>query len=70
MFATKVKLKDLREGSVVYVRGSFGNGAPVRATVIDVCEDVKNGYPGIDYETADGEGYWAYLDQVVRIEKY
>jgi hypothetical protein len=65
-----VKLKDLREGSVVYVRTNFGTGPRVKATVVEVCEDVKNGLPGIDYETDDGDGSWAYLDQVQAVYKY
>ena len=66
-----IKLSQVREGSIVRVRGSFGNGAPVRARVVGVEEDIKNGYPGIDYTVlADGEGYWAYLDQVIAVEKF
>jgi hypothetical protein len=65
-----VKLKDMREGSVVYVRGAFGGGSLNKATVVAVCEDVKNGHPGIDYELSDGDGYWAYLEQVDRVVKY
>lgn len=66
-----IKLKDLREGSIVYVRTNFGTGPAVRATVVEVCEDVKNGRPGIDYEIeGQDHGSWAYLDQVQAVYKY
>ena len=60
-----IKLKDIREGSVVIVRGAFGNGQPQRVVVEEVHADVKNGRPGIDYE-----GSWAYLTQVDRVVTY
>ena len=60
-----VKLKDIREGSVVIVRGAFGSGPEERVKVEEVHEDVKNGRPGIDYE-----GSWAYLTQVQRVVIY
>ena len=60
-----VKLKDIREGSVVIVRGAFGTGPEQRVKVEEVHEDVKNGRPGIDYE-----GSWAYLSQVQRVVRY
>ena len=60
-----VQLEDIREGSVVIVRGNFGSGPEERVKVEDVHRDVKNGMPGIDYE-----GHWAYLSQVVRVVKY
>jgi len=66
-----VKLTDMRVGSVVIVRGDFGNGKPVRAVVDSVEEDVKNGRPGIDYfAVGSKEGNWAYLHQVDRIITY
>jgi len=65
-----ISLKQLREGSVVYVRGAFGTGPSVKATVTEVCEDVKNGRPGIDYVTEDGDDHWAYLDQVQAVYKF
>ncbi len=65
-----ITLKQLREGSIVYVRGAFGTGPAVRATVTEVCADVKNGRPGIDYTTEDGDDHWAYLDQVQAVYKY
>lgn len=60
-----IKIEDIREGSVVVVRGNFGGGFPERVTVALVEEDIKNGRPGIEY----GD-HWAYLDQVVRVVKY
>ena len=60
-----IKLEDIREGSVVIVRGAFGTGTPQRVVVEAVEEDIKNGRPGIDYE-----GSWAYLTQVDRVVTY
>lgn len=65
-----VTLKQLREGSVVYVRGAFGTGPAVKATVTAVEKDIKNGRPGIDYTTEDGDDLWAYLDQVQAVYTY
>ena len=60
-----ITLKDIREGSVVIVRGDFGGGKPTQVIVETVESDIKNGLPGIDY--ADS---WAYLHQVDRVVKY
>jgi len=60
-----VKFEDLREGSVVIVRGCFGTGPEERVKVEGLDRDIKNGRPGIDYA-----GSWAYLDQVVRVVQY
>jgi hypothetical protein len=60
-----IKLEDIREGSVVIVRGNFGTGAPQKVTVEVVEEDVKNGRPGICYDDS-----WAYLSQVDRVVQY
>ena len=60
-----VQLEDIREGSVVVVRGDFGSGTPKRVTVEEVHSDIKNGRPGIDYA-----GSWAYLHQVDRVVQY
>jgi hypothetical protein len=64
MFGT-VKLKDIREGSVVIVRDNFGTGKPREVTVVGLDEDIKNGRPGIDYDDS-----WAYLTQVDRVVTY
>ena len=60
-----VKFEDLREGSVVIVRGAFGTGPEKRVKVEEVHEDIKNGRPGIDYD-----GSWAYLTQIDRVVSY
>jgi hypothetical protein len=60
-----VELKDIREGSVVVVRGNFGSGEPRRVVVKAVEADIKNGRPGIDYDRS-----WAYLTQVDRVVSY
>jgi hypothetical protein len=69
-----VKLKDIRQGSVVIVRTDFGTGIPVRAIVDTVDENIKNGLPGIDYTYAGAanwhDGSWAYLSQVERVVTY
>jgi hypothetical protein len=60
-----VELKEIRRGSVVVVRGDFGNAPARRVTVEEVHEDIKNGRPGIDYDSS-----WAYLTQVDRVVSY
>jgi hypothetical protein len=62
---TRVRVSDIREGSVVVVRGDFGNGIARQVVVDEVEDNIKNGRPGIVYEDS-----WAYLDQVVRVVKY
>ena len=64
-FRNAVTLRDVREGSVVVVRGDFGSGPATTVTVTEVDSDIKNGYPGICYE-----GHWAYLTQIERVVKY
>jgi hypothetical protein len=63
-----IKLKDMREGSIVRVM-TRSRGI-VTGRVEDVCDDVKNGLPGIDYEAEDGECSWCYLDQVMQVVTY
>jgi hypothetical protein len=63
-------LKDVREGSIVLVCGDFGTGPVVRATVTYTDNDIKNGWPGIEYKAADGDERWAYLTQVQRVVQY
>jgi len=60
-----VKFEDLREGSVVIVRGAFGKDPEERVKVEGLEKDIKDGYPGIYYNRS-----WAYLDQVVRVVQY
>ena len=66
-----VKLKDVREGSIVMVRGGFGSEPAVKAKVENVDSNIKNGRAGIDYTViADRDERWAYLDQVERVVTY
>lgn len=60
----------LKEGSIVFVRQNFGSGPAVKGTVTSKEQDVKNGFPGIDYEDETGTGWWAYADQIVSVYKY
>ena len=71
MIATsiQVQLSQIREGSAVMVQGDFGTAKPQIVTVVAVCDDVKNGRPGIEYVTKDGDESWAYLTQVVLVVK-
>jgi len=64
-----IELKDIREGSIVLVRGGFGSEPARKAVVTSVDANIKNGRPGIDYEIA-GDSRWAYLEQVTRVELY
>jgi hypothetical protein len=65
-----VILDEIREGSVVIVRGGFGQEPPKEVVVDEVHEDIKNGRAGIDYTEADGNTRWAYLDQVQKVITY
>ena len=65
-----VILDEIREGSVVIVRGGFGQELPKRVVVEEVHEDIKNGRAGIDYRESDGNTRWAYLDQVQKVLFY
>lgn len=66
-----VKLKDMRVGSVVKVRPSWGTQPAVEAIVLDLCEEIKNGRPGIDYRRKGAtSNNWAYLDAVDSVVKY
>jgi len=46
------------------IRVSTWDGKTVVGTVVRAEEDIKNGRPGYDYQTADGEYWWCYEDQV------
>lgn len=67
-----ITLKQVREGSIVYLRGDFGTGPLIRAIVTNVEQDIKNGLPGVDYypESDPSDGRWAYLDQVQSVQQY
>jgi hypothetical protein len=65
-----VILDEIREGSVVIVRGGFGQELPKEVVVDEVHADIKNGRAGIDYTEADGNTRWAYLDQVQKVITY
>jgi len=65
-----VFLEDIREGSVVVVRGGFGSEPPQTVTVDEVHAEIKNGRAGIDYTESNGNGRWAYLDQVQKVITY
>lgn len=60
-----VRIQDIREGSVVIVRGCFGQGKPETVVVDEVDTDIKNGIPGIGYGDS-----WAYITQVDRVVTY
>lgn len=66
-----VKLSDVRVGSMVMVRGNFGDAGAVRARVTAVEADIKNHRPGIDYTAVGAKsGNWAYLSQVDSVVEY
>jgi hypothetical protein len=66
-----VGLKDIREGSLVMVRGNFGNGIARQAKVTYTDSNIKNGQPGIDYiDIGTKDSHWAYLTQVVEVLAY
>jgi hypothetical protein len=65
-----VILDEIREGSVVIVRGGFGQELPKEVVVEEVHADIKNGRAGIDYRESNGHDRWAYLDQVQKVIAY
>lgn len=66
-----IRLEQIREGSIVFVRGGFGAEPATKALVEEVEEDIKNGRPGITYrEIATGNPRWAYLNQVQTVVSY
>lgn len=66
----QVQIEEVREGSVVVVRGGFGTEPPAAVRVSEVEEDIKNGRPGICYVDAAGSDRWAYLSQVVSVVSF
>ena len=65
-----IKLKDIRVGSKVVVKGGFGMEPPKTVIVEGLDPDIKNGQAGIDYTDSVQGGRWAYLNQVVRVIEY
>ena len=61
-----VNIEDIKEGSIVLVRGNFGSGPKVRAVVTGVEPNIKNGEAGIDYYPVSNpeDGHWAYINQI------
>lgn len=70
--ATKINVDDERlgQGSVVVVRSGFGGDAPEVVTLTGFTEEGKNGRNTIDYVDKDGDGRWAYTDQIQRVISY
>ena len=65
------RIDQVREGSVIIVRGRWGSDDAIRATVTGVEEDIKNGYPGVCYYITDPNSlHWAYFDQVDSVVTY
>lgn len=65
-----IDFNNLKEGSLVVVRGDFGTGGLATVTIKDLENDGKNGRAIIDYINEDGDRYWAYLDQIKSVVKY
>ena len=55
-------MNDIREGSVVRVNGRS-------VVVLGIEENGKNGKDVFDYER-NGEGYWAYVSEISKVEAY
>lgn len=65
-----IKLKDIRVGSKVVVRGGFGSEAPRTVVVEGLDPDIKNGIAGIDYTDPVQGGRWCYISQIDRVVEY
>lgn len=61
----RYKLNELKVGQKVIVN-TWAEGDRI-GFITELCEDVKNGYPGIEYEDNQGLSWWAYLDQVSKV---
>lgn len=59
--------KDYRVGDTIEYR-HFGGGLRV-VTVTHKERDIKNGFPGFDGDTPDGDTWWGYDHQIVRVVK-
>ncbi|CAB4168894.1 hypothetical protein UFOVP1516_34 [uncultured Caudovirales phage] len=65
-----VDVERLGPGSVVVVKSGFGGDAPETVTLDGFEWDGKNGKSTIDYVDKDGDGRWAYTDQIQRVISY
>ena len=62
-------MKQIREGSVVLVKGGFNTETAKEVKIEGIGE--KNGYVVFDYDTQpNGTGRWAYEDQIIKVIKY
>ena len=60
---------EIREGSIVVVKGGFGSEPPKQVKVEGI--GLKNGYQVFDYDTKpNGVGRWAYSDQILEVIEY
>ncbi len=57
---------DIREGSVVIVKGGFGGHEPPEQVTVEGIESL-HGRECIDYTSPITGGRWAYLDQIVKV---
>jgi hypothetical protein len=64
-----ISINDIDIDSEIMVKPDFGMGNSVWAKVTDIEPEGKNGRDTIGYETRNGDGRWAYMDQVVRVIK-
>ena len=61
---------DVKEGSVITVRGGFGRDCARNAVVTDIDREGKNGFATLSYYPVGGSEdrqSWAYFDQVDRV---
>lgn len=64
-------LNDIRQGSKVILRPSFGTSTPIEVTVSELIENIKNNQDGIEYRHKGATGFsWAYLDQIDEVVKF
>ena len=63
-----INFDKLKSGSIVLVQTRC-DGVK-RGTVDDIEFDGKDGSPTIGYVDAEGEGYWAYFDQIKKVISY
>jgi hypothetical protein len=63
-------VNDIQVGSVIIVRGDFGKGAAVRATVTELDVDVDTNVVSFSYISLGEPEKWAYLHQIDSVEKY